>query len=140
MRGVEVVAEEREIISRELAVGGSFRVIGRLLNRDHSVVSREVARNGGRSAYRVIPVQRRADKHRARLKPRLLEENTALHDVVNAGLEKKWSPKQIGKRLREDFLGDDAMRVSHEAIVRHEAPSNRVEVKDLRRRSVAAVR
>ena len=116
MRGVEVVAEEREIISRELAVGSSFRAIGRLLNRDHSVVSREVARNGGRSAYRVIPAQRRADKYRARPKPRLLEENTALHDVVNAGLEKKWSPKQISKRLREDFPGDDTMRVSHETI------------------------
>ena len=116
MRGVEVVAEEREIISRELAVGSSFRAIGRLLNRDHSVVSREVARNGGRSAYRVIPAQRRADKHRARPKPRLMEENTSLHDVVNAGLEKKWSPKQISKRLREDFPGDDTMRVSHETI------------------------
>ena len=116
MRGVEVVAEEREIISRELAVGSSFRHIGRLLNRDHSVVSREVRRNGGRSAYRVIPAQRRADEHRGRPKPRLLEENTVLHDAVNAGLEKKWSPQQISKRLREDFPDDDTMRVSHETI------------------------
>lgn len=116
MRGVEVIAEEREVISRELAVSSSFRHIGKLLNRDHSVVSREVARNGGRSAYRVIPAQRRADEHRARPKPRLLEENTALHDAVNSGLEKKWSPQQISKRLREDFPGDDTMRVSHETI------------------------
>lgn len=116
MRGAEVVAEEREIISRELAVGSSFRSIGRLLKRDHSVVSREVARNGGRSAYRVIPAQRRADEHRARPKPRLLEKNTALHDAVNSGLEQKWSPKQISKRLRQDFPDDDTMRVSHETI------------------------
>lgn len=113
MRGSEVLAEEREIISRELAVGSSYRCIGRLLNRDHSVVSREVTRNGGRSAYRVIPAQRRADEHRARPKPRLLEENTVLHDAVNSGLEQKWSPKQISKRLREDFPDDDTMRVSH---------------------------
>jgi transposase, IS30 family len=116
VRGVEVIAEEREIISRELAVGSSFRHIGWLLKRDHSVVSREVARNGGRSAYRVIPAQRRADERRARPKSRLLEENTALHDAVNAGLEKKWSPQQISKRLREDFPDDDTMRVSHETI------------------------
>jgi transposase, IS30 family len=116
VRGVEVLAEEREIISRELAVGSSFRSIGRLLNRDHSVVSREVARNGGRLAYRVIPAQRRADEHRARPKPRLLEKNTALHDAVNSGLEQKWSPKQISKRLRQDFPDDDTMRVSHETI------------------------
>ena len=116
MRGMEIVAEEREVISRELAAGRSFRSIGRLLKRDHTVVSREVERNGGRSAYRVIPAQRRADEYRARPKPRLLEENTALHDAVNSGLEQKWSPKQISKRLREDFPDNDTMRVSHETI------------------------
>jgi IS30 family transposase len=116
VRGVEIVAEEREVISRELAVGRSFRSIGRLLKRDHTVVSREVTRNGGRSAYRVIPAQRQADENRARPKPRLLEEHTALHDAVNAGLEQKWSPQQISNRLRQDFPGDDTMRVSHETI------------------------
>lgn len=116
MRGTEILAEEREIISRELASGRSCRSIGQLLNRDRSVVSREVARNGGRLAYRAIPAQRRADEHRARPKPRLLEKNTALHDAVNSGLEKKWSPQQISKRLRQDFPDDDTMRVSHETI------------------------
>ena len=116
MRGVEIVAEEREAISRALAIGHSFRSIGRQLNRDHTVVSREVARNGGRSAYRVIPAQRQADENRARPKPCLLEENMALHGAVNAGLEQKWSAKQISKRLRQDFPNDDTMWVSHETI------------------------
>ncbi|MGH3777840.1 MAG: IS30 family transposase [Pseudonocardiaceae bacterium] len=116
MRGAEILAEEREIISRELAANRSYRWIGRLLNRDHAVVSREVARNGGRSAYRAIPAQRRADENRARPKPRLLEENTRLHDEVNSGLQRKWSPKQISKRLRQEFPDDDTMRVSHETI------------------------
>ncbi len=89
MRDAEILAEEREIISRELAAGRSRRSIGRLLNRHHTVVSREVARNGGYSAYRAIPAQRQADKNRARPKPRLLETNTALHDAVNAGLKQK---------------------------------------------------
>jgi IS30 family transposase len=116
VQGTELVAEERENISRELAIGRSFRSIGRLLKRDHTVISREVERNGGRSAYRVIPAQRQADENHARPKPRLLEKNTALHDAVNSGLEQKWSPKQISKRLREDFPDDDTMRVSHETI------------------------
>ena len=116
MRGTELVAEERETISRRLAAGDSCRAIGKLLNRSHSVVSREVERNGGRSAYRVIPAQQRADEQRARPKPRLLETNTALHDAVNAGLKQDWSPKQISKRLREDYPDDDTMRVSHETI------------------------
>jgi IS30 family transposase len=114
--GTEILAEEREVISRELAGGRSYRSIGRLLNRDHTVVSREVARNGGRSAYRAIPAQRQADENRARPKQRLLEENRVLHDAVNSGLEQKWSPKQISKRLRQDFPDDDTMRVSHETI------------------------
>ena len=113
---MEILAEEREVISRELAGGRSYRSIGRLLNRDHTVVSREVARNGGRSAYRAIPAQRQADENRARPKQRLLEENSVLHDAVNSGLEQKWSPKQISKRLRQDFPDDDTMRVSHETI------------------------
>ncbi|MGQ0775416.1 MAG: IS30 family transposase [Pseudonocardiales bacterium] len=63
-----------------------------------------------------MPSQHRADTQRARPKARLLDTNTALHDEVNAGLEKKWSPQQISKRLRQDFPGDDTMRVSHETI------------------------
>lgn len=116
VRGAELLDEEREIVSRGLAAGRSYRWIGQLLNRDHSVVSREVARNGGRSAYRAIPAQRRADEHRARPKSRLLETNTRLHDAVNDGLERKWSPRQISERLRRDFPGDDTMRVAHETI------------------------
>lgn len=116
MRGTELLFEEREFISRELAVGSSYRCIGRLLKRDHTVISREVTRNGGRSAYRAIPAQRRADENRARTKQRILETNKALHDMVNAGLKKKWSPRQISKRLRQDFPDDDTMRVSPETI------------------------
>ncbi|MGH3903468.1 MAG: IS30 family transposase, partial [Pseudonocardiaceae bacterium] len=116
VRGAEILAEEREIISRELAAGRSRRSIGRLLNRNHTVVAREVARNGGYSAYRAIPAQRQADTNRARPKPRLLETNTALHDAVNAGLTQKWSPRQISERLPRDFPTDHTMRVSHETI------------------------
>jgi transposase, IS30 family len=116
VRGTELVAEERETISRRLAAGDSFRAIGRRVGRSHSVVSREVKRNGGRLAYRAICAQRRADDNRTRPKPRLLEVNEALHDAVNAGLRQDWSPQQISKRLREDYPDDDTMRVSHETI------------------------
>ena len=62
------------------------------------------------------PPQPQADENRAGPKQRLLEENRVLHDAVNSGLEQKWSPKQISKRLRQDFPDDDTMRVSHETI------------------------
>ena len=57
--------EEREEISRGIASGESLRSIARRLDRSASTVSREVARNGGRSGYRA----HRADQaalHRAR--------------------------------------------------------------------------
>jgi transposase, IS30 family len=116
VRGVELCADEREVISRELARGSSYRSIGRLLDRDHSVVSREVRRNGGRKAYRAVPAQRRAGRCRTRPKSRLLAMNERLHGAVNDGLAKKWSPRQISRRLRTDFPADDTMRVSHETI------------------------
>jgi IS30 family transposase len=68
------------------------------------------------------------------------EENERLHDVVAEKLRDNFSPEQSLGRPTEDCPDDPGMRVSHETIVRHEAPGNRVEVRDLRRRSVAAVR
>ncbi len=44
--------QEREDVSRGLAAGWSMRRIAGELRRPHSTVSREVARNGGRDAYR----------------------------------------------------------------------------------------
>jgi hypothetical protein len=44
--------DEREEISRGLAAGESLRAIASRLSRAPSTVSREVARNGGRSRYR----------------------------------------------------------------------------------------
>lgn len=45
-----------------------------------------------------------------------MERDPVLRAEVNKGLALKWSPQQISTRLRKDFPGDEAMRVSHEAI------------------------
>lgn len=127
MRGVELSSEDREIISRELAKGESYRAVGRLPGRDHSVVSREVARNGGREKYRAMHAQCRADVCRSRPKTRVLESNTRLHDAVNEGLGKKWSPRQVSERLRIEFSDDDTMRVSYETICQTLYPQARGE-------------
>jgi IS30 family transposase len=115
--GAALCLEEREIISRELVKeGATYRSIGRLLGRDFSGIAREVQRNGGRAAYRAVAAQQRCDALRSRPKERKLEASPRLHDEVNAGLAKKWSPEQIGNRLKEDHPDDPEMRVSHETI------------------------
>ena len=108
--------EEREVISRELSRDRSARFIGALLGRHHSAVSREIDRNGGRDEYRAVEGQIRCDAYRARPKARKLEASAELHDAVNDGLEQRWSPKQISRRLRADYPGDEGMRVSHETV------------------------
>jgi IS30 family transposase len=111
-----LVIQEREIISRELSQGRSARFIGKLLGRHHSAISREVDRNGGRYSYRAVDAQARCVEPRARPKMRKLEASAELHDAVNDGLRQRWSPKQISRRLREDYPDDEGMRVSHETV------------------------
>lgn len=51
---------EREEISRSLAAGQSYRMIGAKLGRPTSTISREVAKNKGRERYRACDADDRA--------------------------------------------------------------------------------
>ena len=51
-----------------------------------------------------------------RPKPRKLDSNPALRAYVANGLMLRWSPEQISRRARDEFPGDEGMRVSHETI------------------------
>ncbi len=94
----QLADDDRDEIMMGLAREESFRVIGRRLGRHHSVISREVGRNGGREGYRSRAAAERACVMRARPKERKLEMNSRLHDEVAAGLAKEWSPQQISRR------------------------------------------
>jgi transposase, IS30 family len=110
--------EEREIISRELSRNPkcSSRFIGKILDRHHSTIAREIDRNGGAKNYRAVDAQARAEANALRPKARKLETSQRLHDAVNDGLRKKWSPKQISRRLCDDHPDDPELWVSHETI------------------------
>jgi IS30 family transposase len=116
VRGMGLCVDEREAISRGVAEGLSGRVIAKQLGRCPSVVSREIARNGGREVYRAYAAQDRAGVLVARPKVFKLEANTRLHAVVAEGLVADWSPQQISARLVEDHPDDLELRVSHETI------------------------
>lgn len=116
MRGQELLAVEREQIMIGVARDESCRVIAGRLGRAHTVVSREIARNGGRESYGAGAAQERAMSKRERPKLRKLEKNPELHEVVAAGLALEWSPRQVSERLARDYPEDMGMRISPEAI------------------------
>lgn len=108
---------EREKIADLHRAGFSLRAIGRELGRPASTIMRELARRPGSDA-RYLPhaAHRDAAAQRARPKLALLAAPGRLREYVAAGLERQWSPEQIRNRIREDFPGDEGMRVSTETI------------------------
>jgi IS30 family transposase len=107
---------DREEISRGLERGDTFAVIAAEVVRDPSTISREVARNGGRSSYRAWRADQHTHLRAARPKPEKLALNPALALAVEYLLEQKCSPEQIAGRLPLEFPDDKDMRVSHETI------------------------
>lgn len=111
--------EEREELSRGLAVGETMRGIARRLGRSPGTLSREFHRNGTGfvSGYRAHTAHRRAEK-RARLprRSRTLFTDATLWTAVVAGLRQEWSPEEISMRLCREYPADMTKRVSPETI------------------------
>ncbi len=94
---------EREEISRGIAAGHSMRTIATSLTRAPSTVSREVARHGGREAYRADAADRAAWNCARRAKPCRLATHGRLRTAVVKKLRLQWSPEQISGWLKEEF-------------------------------------
>src|SRR6266481_4704774 len=109
---------EREEISRGLASGSSIREIAKCLERAVSTVSREVARHGGRPAYRASQADGEAWQSALRPKRCLLSIHVKLRNIVASKLILDWSPEQISGWLKTQYPDDESMRVSHETIYR----------------------
>src|SRR5689334_17157910 len=109
---------EREDISRGIASGWSIREIASRLHRAASTVSREVARHGGRPAYRAHDADRQAWVSALRPKRCLLAGNRRLREVVASKLILDWSPEQISGWVKTRYPNNENMHVSHETIYR----------------------
>jgi IS30 family transposase len=109
---------EREDISRGIASDSSIREIARRVDRAASTVSREVARHGGRPAYRAHDADSQAWESALRPKRCLLAVNRKLRNMVASRLILDWSPEQISGWLKTRYRDDQSMRVSHETIYR----------------------
>lgn len=108
--------EEREEISRGLALGESFRSIAKRIGRAPSTVSRDVKSNGGRDGYRAVDAEASVRQRARRPRKRRLECDRKLREVVEAGLDEFWSPMQISQALVLEYPHDLRMRISHESI------------------------
>ena len=86
---------EREEISRGVAAGEPCRQIAARLGRAPSTVSRELARNGGRTCYRAQAADAAAFRRAQRPKPAKLALEPRLRAVVEEQLAVRWSPQQI---------------------------------------------
>ena len=140
-QGCRLTMEEREWISVGVILGMSVRAIGRMIERSHTTVQRELDRNrtvqypsrylsssraldslgrrvGGRAKFRYNPrlASRRAELEARRPKISKLAGHDRLREQVQTRLKNNLSPEQIQHRLVIDFPGDPEMRVSHETI------------------------
>jgi IS30 family transposase len=108
--------EEREEISRGIAAGRSIRQIAKGLGRAPSTVSREIARNGARGAYRASEADAQAWERAQRPKLCHLATRPALRWRVAQKLALQWSPRQISGWLRREYADEEEMHISHETI------------------------
>lgn len=112
---------EREEISRGMAVGETQASIAQRIRRDAATVSREISRNSGRSGYRAFSAGRRAKiaASSRRGGMRRLTQDGPLRAYVLAGLRERWSPREIVRRMEMQYPQDERMRISHEAIYQY---------------------
>jgi transposase, IS30 family len=109
---------ERQKIEFYLRCKYGIREIARHLERDHSVVSREIRRNLNRyGRYVSQDAQRKADFKARQTNHRKLETDWRLHDWVDKKLKSGWSPELIAGRLKEHPPKNlQGLSISHEQI------------------------
>ncbi|WP_228771977.1 helix-turn-helix domain-containing protein, partial [Actinokineospora iranica] len=73
---------DREEISRGLAESLEYKEIAVLIGRDPSIVSREVARHGGRRGYRAVVAERVAAAARSRPRVMAVDRSPGLRSLV----------------------------------------------------------
>jgi IS30 family transposase len=113
----DLTIDEREEIFLGVNRGESDAVMAQRLGRHRGTVGREIARNGGRQAYRPNRAQTHAEDRARRCRPTWVETRPWLWaEVVKLLRSKKWSPEQISCRLRRDHPDEPQWWVSHESI------------------------
>jgi IS30 family transposase len=106
---------DRQKLEYWLRTRQSVRAIAKIMRRDHSVLVRELKRNGdgNRKKYRADTAQRMFEKRIHKQHKGKLDKYPELKERVVAGLKNEWSPDVIAGKLK---LSDDKLTISHESI------------------------
>jgi transposase, IS30 family len=111
-----LTSDDRSVIAAGLRRRLTYEVIGELIGRHKSVISREVARNkGADGSYHGPVAHRAAHERRKRPKEFRLIENPGLCRRIEDWMDQGWSPKLIASMLNSD-QHVIMNRVSHETI------------------------
>jgi IS30 family transposase len=113
---------EREEISKGIYAREKSSTIAKRLKRHTSTVTREIAlqikkRRWCYSALKGEEIAKENRKNRRRTGK--LKENSQLLLYIQSKLRQEWSPEEISKRLKLEYVHQPAMRISHESIYQY---------------------
>jgi transposase, IS30 family len=110
--------DERCELARLRDSGLGVRQCAARLGRSPSTVSRELARNADPRTGHYQPVRADTLAWQRQRRPKLskLSRDRVLRAAVQQMLDRRYSPEQASGRLKVEYPGDPAMRVSHETI------------------------
>lgn len=108
---------ERQRLEYWLRSAMSVRDIGKIMRRAHTIISREIRRNGAnREKYRADTAQRLFEKRKHGKHQGKVEKNPTLKEYIISGLKQEWSPDEIAGRLKQEpSIGT----ISHEGIYQY---------------------
>lgn len=117
-RGTPLSDIERQIIELRVRHGDGPRAIARILKRDHSVIVRELQRNGVERGYTRTLALRLTEKRSHKTNKRKLDKYPVLAEFVCQKIKEGLSPEQIAGLLKMKPLRvkKKSISVSHEAI------------------------
>ena len=112
-----LTSEDRAVIAAGVAQQWSPARIAVLIDRDRSVVKREVERNSGTDGSYLGPVAHRA-AHERRRRPKAfkLAANPGLCQRIEGWMDQGWSPGLVASMLAVEHGSNMMDRVSHETI------------------------
>jgi len=125
--GTTLTYLDRQVIEHYHRRGFKIRAIARKINKDHSVVVRELQRNRSpHLPYQAKVAQKLAENRARKTNKKKLEKDERLKDYVVEKLHLDWSPEQISGRLkRQPPVKLQGQSVSPETIYQYiyeEAP------------------